>query len=134
MANERVVFTSPSGLLTNFGSKELAKALLHPVLAYCEGSPVVVLDENSAVLHGEQTLKTIIDIGCAQKALIISGIDGNEFEATDWPEFLEAGRRNFMAGKPANAGFICWVKQSMATLAAWLALESTSLRSMSEQQ
>jgi len=46
------------------GNPEIDKLLTGAFLAYTEGHPVVVLDEHEAVLHGVETLKSIVILKC----------------------------------------------------------------------
>ena len=65
------------------------------VQAYRDGEPVVVRDLDGSVLHGMETLKQIRDYGMELTCRVITGVDRGMFEASAWPEALEAHRRIF---------------------------------------
>jgi hypothetical protein len=44
----------------------------------------------------------------------IEGIPKAEFEATDWPEMLQAAYHVFMEGRPLDPEYEAWVKQNSA--------------------
>jgi len=71
-------------------------ALHRAVAAYREGHPVVVLSDEGATLHGEDFLRAVRDLSMPLEARVIRGIPKAEFEASDWPEILEAARQVFL--------------------------------------
>jgi hypothetical protein len=60
--------------------------------AYRAGLPVVILAKDGSVLHGAEELQGIIDTGARLDALVIPGVERQEFEGCDLPEFCEAAR------------------------------------------
>jgi len=78
------------------GNPEIDKLLTGAFLAYTEGHPVIVLDEDEAVLHGGETLKSIVDLEMHLDAAVVRGVPRDYFESTPWPEVLEAARQVFM--------------------------------------
>jgi len=60
--------------------------------SYAQGMPVVVIAKDGGILHGEETVKEIIESGKGRNCLCLPGVDRKAFEATDAPEFLEACR------------------------------------------
>ena len=63
---------------------------------YSEGRAVVVKATDGGVLHGRETLQAIIDTGASLECSVIRDVDREQFEASDWPEILEAARQVFM--------------------------------------
>jgi hypothetical protein len=86
--------------------------LFRALLAYAEGSPVVVFDDKGYLLHGEETLKGAVAAEATLQSLIVTCIPKKEFEASDWPELLEAARQNFMHGEKLQPSYLQWVKQN----------------------
>ena len=84
-------------------NSEIDSILGEAVAAYKYGCPVVVLSEENDLLHGEETLKTIKDLGLSLKCRIFKGVPLKYWNDTDWPEILEAARLVFMQGKFPNA-------------------------------
>jgi hypothetical protein len=74
---------------------EIDQKLNRAVDAYKAGQPVVVLDEEGHHLHGEDFLKGVADLNMPMRAFMATGIPRAYFEATDWPEVLEAARQVF---------------------------------------
>ena len=67
------------------------------VEAYAKGYPVVVFAAGDALVHGKQTLEAIAQLGFGLNTIVIrQPFTVQEFEATDWPEVLEAARHTFM--------------------------------------
>jgi hypothetical protein len=60
--------------------------------AYRAGLPVVILAKDESPLHGAEELQTIIETGAWLNAVVIRGVDRQEFEGCDLPEFCEAAR------------------------------------------
>jgi len=67
--------------------------------AYESGTPVVILDKNGHMLHGDDTCKTVVELKMPLKILQINDVDQHLFNASDWPERLEAARQVFMEDK-----------------------------------
>jgi hypothetical protein len=78
------------------GNPEVDKLLTGAFLAYSEGQPVVVLDKDEAVLHGVETLKSIVDLEMPLDAAVVRGVPRDYFESSEWPEVLEKARQLFM--------------------------------------
>jgi hypothetical protein len=77
----------------NIDITESLKPLATKVIqSYREGIPVVIRAKDGGVLHGEDTLRVIVETGVTLKALTISGVDRQQFEETDLPEVCEAAR------------------------------------------
>jgi hypothetical protein len=72
---------------------QMHNAIMEAVTSYSKGTPVVVLSPDESVLHGKDTLKAIVELGCDLQVNIVRDIDRGAFEATDYPEILEAARR-----------------------------------------
>ena len=98
----------------NMPNPEARRQLFGALLAYASGNPVVVLDEGEQALHGEDTLKAIIDTKAPLKAAVLHGIPRRDFEASDWPEVLEAARLNFMQGSKLSSSYLAWLKEKSA--------------------
>jgi hypothetical protein len=99
----------------NYASMERAefRALFNALLSYAEKKlPVVVLDEQGNILHGEETLRAIVDTNASLGVLTIEGINRERFEASDWPEMLEAAREVFMANKEFSPSLLAWAKRN----------------------
>jgi hypothetical protein len=79
---------------------EADQKLNRAVDAYKAGQPVVVLDEEGHHLHGEDFLKGVADLDMPMRAFVVTGISRAYFEATDWPEVLEAARQVFFLKNP----------------------------------
>jgi len=47
-------------------------------------------------LHGEETLKAIVDTGVHMECVVISGVSEDDWDDSDWPEALEDARQIFM--------------------------------------
>src|SRR2546430_2243272 len=85
------------------------RGLMLALKAYAEGHPVVVFSTEGALLHGEETCRAIVDAGVTLDATAVEDIPKVEFEATDWPEMLEAARRMFMEGASLDPEYEAWV-------------------------
>jgi hypothetical protein len=79
-------------MLANYGRLNLECALD----SYQRGRPVIVKANDGGILHGQETLKAIIETGTPLECAVIDGVDRKEFESTDWPEVLESFRLVFM--------------------------------------
>jgi hypothetical protein len=55
-------------------------AIMKAVVSYSKGMPVVVLTPDESVLHGEDTLKAIVDLGCGLHVHMVRDIDRAAFE------------------------------------------------------
>ena len=55
----------------------------------------VILNEQGKVLHGEDTLQRMLDYGSTLACMDISGVNRAQFEASDYPAILEAGKQAF---------------------------------------
>ena len=75
--------------------KQLAETVIN---SYRSGTPVVIFDENECVLHGWETLETIVGARVSIQCLTIRGVNRQAFESTDMPEFCEAARRTWLEG------------------------------------
>jgi hypothetical protein len=71
---------------------EIDARLRSAVQAYKEG-PVVVLDEDKGCLHGEDFLDNVITAGITMNAYVVFDIPLDYWNASEWPEILEAARR-----------------------------------------
>ena len=79
--------------------QEALRAALAPAVeAYRDGHLVVVQDEQGRLLHGEETLESIVAIGAPLLCLRISGVNFADYQESDWPEILEAARLLLMRG------------------------------------
>jgi hypothetical protein len=76
----------------------LRAALSLAVEAYKNGHLVVVQDEQGRLLHGEETLESIVATGVHLKCLCIKGVNFADYQKSDWPEVLEAARSLLMRG------------------------------------
>jgi len=56
-------------------------------------------DKNGHMLHGDDTCKTVVELKMPLKILQINDVDQHLFNASDWPERLEAARQVFMEDK-----------------------------------
>jgi hypothetical protein len=74
----------------------------------------VVFSTEDKLLHGDDTLKAIVDTGAPIEVTAIRDIPQVEFEATDWPEILEAARQMFMKGARLDDDYVAWVKKNAA--------------------
>jgi hypothetical protein len=78
----------------NIGRYERELDILHN--AYQKGIPVVVVAtaaSGGGALHGLQELEVAIDKGIGMEAMVINGIDRQDWEATDCPEVCEVFRQ-----------------------------------------
>jgi hypothetical protein len=66
------------------------------VAAYASGTPVIVENDEGAVLHGHETTAAAAALGLSTMRFAVVVVDQKEFEASDWPERLELARRVFM--------------------------------------
>jgi hypothetical protein len=73
--------------------------LTQAVEAYRRGRPVVVQSSENHLLHGEETLRTIADLDLPLKCFTVQNVPQDKYDASDWPEILEAARRTYMEGK-----------------------------------
>jgi hypothetical protein len=88
--------------------------LMQALWNYAQGLPVAIFDTTGSLLHGQETLKAITDTGASLETLVLLGIDRAGFEATGWPEELEAARRLFMEGTEPEASYLEWVRHNAA--------------------
>jgi hypothetical protein len=89
-------------MLSTAFNELMQKALEH---YRTDEGPVVVLagaGGKEGRLHGEETLKTIVDTQMPTRVLTIRGVDVEQWNASEWPEILEAARRLFMQGRFAT--------------------------------
>ena len=102
-------------------SQTVELALFEALLAYAEGMPVIItVNDDEYLMHGKETCELIAAGENAIEAKVIRLVgDANEIaqafnaEDCDWPELLEAGRRNFMQGRHANESYITWLKHEI---------------------
>jgi len=87
--------------------------LLKALLAYTEGCPVLVFAPNAAILHGIPTLEHIRATNVGLNTICVYGIDPHKFEASDWPDVLEAARITWMKGDKFGDSFIQFVKDGI---------------------
>jgi len=81
-------------------NSEHERMLEGAVAAYATGTPVVVLaKDESVILHGEDTLQSIARLNLPLEAFVVTGVDVDEWNASDWPGILEAGRLLFVQNK-----------------------------------
>ena len=73
--------------------KNLESLANEVVQSYREGKPVVVHAKDGGVLHGEETIRAIVDTGVPLDVLLIKNIDRQQFEGSDLPEICEAARQ-----------------------------------------
>ena len=66
------------------------------VEAYSKGMPVVVCSAEGSVIHGQETLQAMIELGTPLKCATIYEVSVDDWNNSDWPEVLEAARRVFM--------------------------------------
>jgi hypothetical protein len=79
---------------------ENLKSLANQVVQlYRGGHPVMILDKEGTVLHGQETLQVIADTGAGLKVMTIEDVDRQQFEACDLPEICEAARQNWLKDK-----------------------------------
>lgn len=99
-------------------------ALYMALLSYEEGMPAVVVLNNGYILHGRKTLEQVAADrsaieGKLAKIIYLEG-DAEEISRAfntddcDWPEMLEAGRRNFVDGAPGNESYVTWLRHEIA--------------------
>ena len=93
---------------------EHERKLFLALQAYAEGYPVLIFSDEGVLLHGEETCRAIVDTGVSIDAKDVEDIPKVEFEATDWPDMLEAARRMFMEGASLDPEYEAWVKQNAA--------------------
>ena len=67
--------------------------------AYKSGRPVVVLGKDETAIHGRDELQAIIDLKMPMECFTIHGIDVDAWNASDWPEILEAARQVYLLGR-----------------------------------
>lgn len=83
---------------------ENLRLIAEKVLAsYRAGTPVVIIAKDEGILHGAETLQMIIRSGSLSgglQALVIRGIDREEFEVSDLPEICEAARDVWLGQPP----------------------------------
>jgi hypothetical protein len=70
------------------------------VAAYEAERPVVVLDEEEHALHGEEFMKSISALDMPMQTAVFRSVPRSYFEASDWPETLEAARQVFFLKNP----------------------------------
>ena len=56
--------------------------------------PVVILSTDSGVIHGRKFLEAVVDLNVPMDAKVIFGIDVDQWNSSEWPEILEAARRD----------------------------------------
>lgn len=64
--------------------------------SYRVGVPVLVQGKDGRILHGAETLRTIKNLGLSLTCLVVSDIDQQEFEDSEWPEKLETAGHCFL--------------------------------------
>ena len=74
------------------------EALIDALLQYADGYPVVIRDRDGGILHGRESLESLIALDMPLTAVVVSGIPVEEWNASEWPERLEAARQLFMQG------------------------------------
>jgi hypothetical protein len=73
--------------------------------SYQHGLPVVILDEEGAVLHGEEILRQIVEYRVPLLCRKLVGVSRDLFEAGDAPAFLEAARQVYWEQRrPKHSG------------------------------
>lgn len=60
---------------------------------------MVVLSDSEGLLHGHETLETVVSLNLPLEATVIVGIPAEEYYNSEWPEILEAARQVFMENK-----------------------------------
>src|ERR1700722_4356556 len=106
------------------GGVTLELALFQALLSYAEGMPALVF-LNDYLVHGRETVQQAQAAGSTVRAKIIRLQSDNTKELhrafnafnaddCDWPELLEAVRRNFTAGSLASKSYVAWLKHEIA--------------------
>jgi hypothetical protein len=66
--------------------------------AYQSGRPVAILDKSGSVIHGREELEAIDQLSMTE-CFVVRNVDVDQWNASEWPEILEAARQFYLPGK-----------------------------------
>jgi hypothetical protein len=86
-------------MVTKVERDEFESHMITAVESYKEGTPVVVMATDGSMLHGEEVCRTIMDSNLAVNVAQIQNVDPELFNASDWPDTLEAMCQDYIEKK-----------------------------------